>query len=170
MKFVYHERISNVLAKYNAEMYYAVIGVQDDIETSLCVMEAYMPLFFKRALGIYRTMGMVQSIQNQSSSSLGIKRKKSKRHDRANLPLGARKSIAFTKNETPHKQEISELAKRILTKNLTLEYEFYDFIKQRLKLQVKYLKGNAFPWNWCFDKNDMLKQKYGDFRNKNLFG
>ena len=131
-------------------MYYAVIGVQDDIETSLCVMGAYLPLFFKRALKIYKTMGMVQFIRSENIS-LPTQRKL-KSYIKSASPLASRKSLKFTKNETPHKQQISSLARRILTKNMTLEYEFYEFIKQRLKLQVNYLKKKMFPRNWCPDK------------------
>jgi len=137
-------------AKYNAEMYYAVVGVQDDIETSLCVMAHYLPLFFKRALNIYRTMGMVQLIQTENSTlaSLATQRQlKSK--SKAVLPIASRKSLKFTKNKTPHKQQISKQARMILTKNMTLEYEFFGFIKQRLKLQVSHLRKKMFPRTWC---------------------
>ena len=135
---------------YNAETYYAVIGVQDDIETSLCVMEHYLPLFFKRALNIYRTMGMVQLIQTENSTMASLAtQRKLKSNSKAGLSLASRKSLKFTKNQTPHKQEISKLARKILTKNMTLEYEFFGFIKQRLKLQVKHLRTKMFPRTWC---------------------
>ena len=45
-------------------MYYAVIGLQEDIETSLCVMEAYVTLFFKGALKVYYNMGRYQRKQS----------------------------------------------------------------------------------------------------------
>lgn len=131
-------------------MYYAVVGVQDDIETSLCVMEHYLPLYFKRALNIYRTMGIVQLIKNENSTlaSLATQRKL-KGNAKVALPIASRKSLKFTKNQTPHKQQISKQARQILTKNMTLEYEFFGFIKQRLKFQVKHLRKKMFPRTWC---------------------
>ena len=106
------------IAKYNAEMYYAVIGLQEDIETSLCVMEAYVPLFFKGALKTY---------QNTFT------------------PQAPHKG-------TPHKQTISDLARSILATNMTFEYEFYDFVKHRLKVQVKSLGAQKYPRNLCGGK------------------
>ena len=126
-----------------------MIGVQDDIETSLCVMEHYLPLFFKRALKIYRTMGVVQFIQTENSS-LASERKLLEIHSKSVASLLSKKSLKFTKNETPHKQQISDRARDILRKNMTLEYEFYDFIKLRLKAQTRYLKQKMFSRNWCF--------------------
>ena len=100
-----------ILAKYNAEMNYAVIGTQEDIESSLCVMEHYVPLFFKGALKIYKHTG--------------------------------------TKKATKNKQKISRRAKEILKHNMTLEYEFYEFVKQRLNIQAEYLRKKFYPKSWC---------------------
>ena len=90
-------------------MYYAVVGLQEDIETSLCVLEAYVPLFFKGALEL---------------------------HKRRPAWGGSH-------------HEISDLARSILATNMTLEYEFYDFVKHRLKLQVKSLEEQEYPKNLC---------------------
>ena len=154
-----------LLAKYNAENNYAVIGVQDDIETSLCVMEHYLPLFFKRALKIYRTMGVVQFIQTENSS-LVTQRKLLKVHSKSVEALLSKKSMKFTKNETPHKQQISDEAREILKKNMTLEYDFYEFIKQRLKAQTKYLKRKTYPRNWCFDRSTYNNEAYQNLKSK----
>ena len=81
-------------------MYYAVIGLQDDIKTSLWVMEAYSPLFFKGALKVYYGMGCNQRKQS-----------------RTNKPT---KSIAFDRHVTPHKQTISDLARSKLATNIDL--------------------------------------------------
>ena len=135
-------------------MNYAVIGVQDDIETSLCVMAAYVPLFFTRALKIYKTMG-VDQFMNPENRNLRTKREL-KSDVKTSSPVTFRKLLKFMKNETPHKQNISVLARRILTKNMTLEYEFYEFIKQRLKLQVGHLRKQVFLRNWCYDIWDMI--------------
>ena len=122
-------------------------------------MEHYLPLFFKRALKIYRTMGVVQFIQTENTS-LVTQRKLLSSHSKSVSSLLSKKSMRFTKNETPHKQQISSLAKEILRKNMTLEYEFYEFIKQRLKSQVKYLKRKMFPRNWCFERTNYLSDAY----------
>ena len=121
-----------------------MIGVQDDIETSLCVMDHYLPLFFKRALNIYRTLGLEKFIQTENSTSV------------SEQELLSKKSLKFTKNETPHKQQVSEQARDILKKNMTLEYEFYEFVKLRLQAQSDFLKQKMFPRNWCFNRiNDI---------------
>ena len=134
-------------------MNYAVIGIQDDIETSLCVMEHYLPLYFKQALTIYRSMGVEQLIQI-GNNSLESEQKILEANSKSVSLLFSEQSLKFTKNETPHKQQISEQARDILRKNMTLEYEFYEFIKQRLKAQVEYLKRKAFPTNWCLHKTN----------------
>ena len=146
-------------------MHYGVIGIQNDVETSLCVMEAYVPLFFKGALNIYKKMGMEQLTQYLIPSTLnnlthgisnGTRSTNTPRKLLNNInrlfPLEFRKSFPFVKNETPHKQSISDLARNILANNMTLEYEFYEFVKHRLKLQVKSLRKQRFPRNWCSGK------------------
>ena len=127
-----------LIAKYNAEMYYAVIGLLEDIETYLCVMEAYVPLFFKGALKLYFERG-----SDQRKQSLTKKAKKSKI---------LRKPIAFASNVTPHKQTISDLARSILATNMTLDYDFYGFVKHRLKMQVESLRKQKYPMNLCGGK------------------
>ena len=116
-----HEICFSLIAKYNAEMYYAVIGLQEDIKTSLWVMEAYVPLFFKGALKVYYGMGSSKRKQSRAKKTT--------------------KYIAFDRHVTPHKQTISDLAKSILATNMTLDYEFYDFVKHRLKMQVEKLRN-----------------------------
>ena len=126
-----------------------MIGVQDDIETSLCVLEHYLPLFFKQALNIYRTRGQEKIIQTKNSR-LVSEQQLPEINSTYGASLLSKKSLKFTKNETPHKQQISEQARAILKKNMTLEYEFYEFIKHRLKAQTRYLKQKMFSRNWCF--------------------
>ena len=126
-----------------------MIGVQDDIETSLCVLEHYLPLFFKKALNVYRTLGLEKIIQTKNSR-LVSEQQLPEINSTYGASLLSKKSLKFTKNETPHKQQISEQARAILKKNMTLEYEFYDFIKLRLKAQTRYLKQKMFSRNWCF--------------------
>ena len=120
-------------------MHYAVVGLQEDIKTSLCVMEAYVPLFFKGALKLSYERG-----NNQRKQSL---KKKAKKY------MILRKPIAFASNVTPHKQTISNFARRILATNMTLEYEFYGFVKHRLKMQVEHLREQKYPINLCGGKS-----------------
>ena len=86
-------------------MSYAVIGIQEDIESSLCVMEHYVPLFFKGTREIYKKMGKHAS-----------------------------------KKVTSNKQRLSRRAGEILRNNMTLDYEFYEFVKQRLNIQIGHLR------------------------------
>ena len=69
------------------------------------------------------------------------------------LPLEIGKSnMPFVMNDTPRQQTISDLARSILATNMTLEYEFYDFVKHRLELQVKTLRTQEYPANLCSGK------------------
>ena len=111
-------------AKYNAEHYYSVIGVSSEIESSLAVMEAYLPKFFQGATHIYSRMGMLYR---------PVKSRFMRRLMSSNLP----RPMPFRKNQTPNKKEISAKARAILKANMTLEYEFYDFVLQRLRLQKR---------------------------------
>ena len=100
-------------------------------------------------------MGVVQFIQTENSS-LVSERKLLEIHSKSVASLLSKKSLKFTKNETPHKQQISDQARDILRKNMTLEYEFYEFVKLRLQAQSDFLKQKMFPRNWCFNRiNDI---------------
>ena len=90
-------------------MNYAVIGSQDDIETSLCVMEHYLPLYFKQASTTYRSMGVEQLIQI-GNNSLESEQKILEAHSKSVSLLFSEQSLKFMKNENPHKQQISERA------------------------------------------------------------
>ena len=97
-------------------------------------------------------MGMKQFNQTQNTSLASLESdQKLKTLLITGSPLASRKPLIFTKNETPNKQEISKEARQILTKNMTLEYEFFEFIKERLKLQVTYLRKTMFLSTWCKD-------------------
>ena len=45
--------------------------------------------------------------------------------------------VQYKKNETPNKKELTPEARAILVANMTLEYEFYQFVKERLRLQKR---------------------------------
>ena len=87
-------------AMENVERRYAVVGVTEDFDKSLRVLEAYVPRFFRGASDFYRDQ------------------------------LGG-----LRMNSNLYKPRLSEEARVALAKNFTLEYEFYEFCKQRLEKQ-----------------------------------
>ena len=118
-------------------MYYAVIGTQDDYEASLCVMEGYIPAFFKGAVQILNEMGKKQEQRKNKE----IWEKYPSKNFRTNRTkrFGTR-----LMNETPNKKELSEMARSTLAASMTEEYEFFDFVKQRLQLQKQSLIKQNF--------------------------
>ena len=46
-------------------------------------------------------------------------------------------TLQYMKNQTPNKKELSPKAREVLRANMTLEYEFYQFVKQRLRKQKR---------------------------------
>lgn len=59
MEFCYISRAFNSpyalqKAKANVEQHYAVVGVLEELELSLKVLEKYVPLFFDGALDVYK--------------------------------------------------------------------------------------------------------------------
>lgn len=83
-------------AMYNVEHRYTVVGVLEQFNSSLTVMEHYLPRWFK---------GAVELIPEKHPNS--------------------------HKHEEP-----SEEAAKVLGQRLSLEIELYDFIKQRLQIQL----------------------------------
>ena len=116
-----------------------------------------MPLFFKDALSTYRTMGMEQVIERQGHNDTGMK--KVQMNLKKLYSYAIRNSYKFVKNETPNKKKLSELARSILTANMTMEYDFFEFVKQRLNLQKLLLKKQKFPGSWCND-NRVRRNNY----------
>ncbi|XP_076309271.1 heparan sulfate 2-O-sulfotransferase hst-2-like isoform X3 [Tachypleus tridentatus] len=90
-------------AKMNVQRYYTVVGVLEEMNKTLEVLEGYIPHFFK---GIFSLYTLKSEIQNRNS----------------------------------RKKMVSEEVKRILKKNLTMEYEFYEFIREKLHEQFKHLR------------------------------
>ena len=130
-------------------MYYAVVGIQEDIETTLCVMERYVPLFFKGALDIYRRMGIDQVVKQQGHNETGMETSQINHKKLYSHPIGT--FYKFVRNETPNKKKLSEQARRILAANMTMEYDFFQFVKQRLHLQKVQLKKQTSLEGWCND-------------------
>merc|ERR1712029_27881 len=89
-------------AKFNAEKYFSVIGLSEDFQLSLFVMEHYLPRYFLGASQLYQKRTKKQKL-----------------------------------NKTKIKEELTAEAKAILRVNMTLEYEFYEFVKERLMKQKR---------------------------------
>ncbi|XP_064546019.1 heparan sulfate 2-O-sulfotransferase pipe isoform X8 [Drosophila montana] len=88
-------------AKRNVEKRYAVVGTWEDTNTTLSVLEAYIPRYFAGAKDVYYAM----------------------RRDMENV------------NRNAFRPTISEEARALLSRNLTQEIEFYQFVRQRLNKQ-----------------------------------
>lgn len=114
-------------AKFNAEKYYSVIGVVSDLESSLSVMEHYLPKYFSGVSQLYKQMGLYNMQRNVGKDSIKLLH---------SLHTGHPK-VQYKKNETPNKKELSAEARAILAANMTLEYEFYHFVKERLRQQKR---------------------------------
>ena len=93
------------IAKSNVERFYPVVGVVENINMTLMILEAKMPQYFKGAFEEYYT-------------GEGVMSKRNKNHE---------------------KKEVSQDVINMIKKNITYEYEFYNFCKQRLENQFKLL-------------------------------
>ena len=87
------------LAKSNVEKYYAVVGVLENMEDTLRVLEQYVPDFFDGALKVYQASPKKKTNQNML------------------------------------KPQVSRTIKQLLAKNMTYEFDFYEFCRQRLYKQ-----------------------------------
>ncbi|XP_042887556.1 heparan sulfate 2-O-sulfotransferase pipe-like [Penaeus japonicus] len=92
-------------AKRHVEHWYPVVGILEDINSTLAVLQDRLPSFFDGVLELY---------YNQL--------------------------LAPHHNRNRHRPRVSEEVEQIFRKNLTTEYEFYDFIRQRLSLQYQTIK------------------------------
>ncbi|XP_068210961.1 heparan sulfate 2-O-sulfotransferase pipe-like isoform X2 [Palaemon carinicauda] len=90
-------------AKFHAEYEYSVIGIAEDWNTTLGVLEQYLPTFFNGAR------------QRYFSSEF-------------------EKERMVNKNPKKYK-EVSEEVRKALKNRMALEYELYEFLKQRLHMQ-----------------------------------
>ena len=94
-----------------------MVCVLEEIESCLQILEEYLPNFFANSSQIYHK-NMLTSFINTPSNHQTI----------------------FT-NENIHKKPVEEKTKKHLLKSpvFQLEYEFYDFVMQRLHLQKAHL-------------------------------
>ena len=88
-------------AKANVERYYAVVGVLEQFDESIRVMEAYAPRFFANAPETYRELMRERHV-----------------------------------NKNIYKPRTPDYVRRALAANFTLEIEFYEFCKHRLRQQM----------------------------------
>ncbi|XP_076304948.1 uronyl 2-sulfotransferase-like isoform X2 [Tachypleus tridentatus] len=89
-------------AKENVEKYYSVVGVLEQMDITIKVMEAYLPQFFRGLFKVHKKTGIV--------------------------------------NKTSKKDKVPRRIKEMLKRNLKTEYEFYNFIIDRLHKQYRTLK------------------------------
>ncbi|XP_059078770.1 heparan sulfate 2-O-sulfotransferase 1-like [Tigriopus californicus] len=97
-------------AKSNLERHYSVVGIMSDLETSLRVMEAYLPAFFTGAEHLFRRMRSPNGEEFRRNP--GIK------------PV------------TPLDSRLHESLKS----NLSTEYQFYEFALKRLIDQDRHIR------------------------------
>nr|XP_027238588.1 heparan sulfate 2-O-sulfotransferase pipe-like [Penaeus vannamei] len=108
----HHRELNNMAAlntaKTNVERWYPVVGILEDLNATLAVLQDRLPGFFEGVLDMY---------YNQL--------------------------LAPHHNRNRHRPSVSQDIDLALRKNLTTEYEFYDYIRQRLTLQYQDLKGRG---------------------------
>ncbi|KAK4313053.1 hypothetical protein Pmani_015574 [Petrolisthes manimaculis] len=92
-------------AQHNVEAWYAVVGVLEDINSTLTVLHHKLPQFFYGVTDIYYN-----------------------------------ELLAPHHNKNWNRPKTTPQVEEVLKRNLTLEYEFYNFIRQRLNLQYQHIQ------------------------------
>ena len=120
-------------AKENVEKHYAVVGVLEELNKTLTVMEHYIPRFFKGAKDVYWSKCEILCRQFLIPLS--------------NVHIFFSDEInVFSKiNRNIYKPPVAEETKNIVRKNFTRELEFFDFCKQRLHKQYLALNLDNRP-------------------------
>ena len=95
--FLHALRLCYSEAKRNVDRYYAVVGVLEEFEKSIRVLEAFIPRYFKGASETFLSMPAV--------------------------------------NKNIYRPKVSLKTKQLVRKNMTKEYEFYNYCRQRLHKQ-----------------------------------
>ena len=112
------ERALN-LAKENVEKHYAVVGVLEEMNKTLTVLEHYVPRFFKGARDVYYSE-LQNDLRSFYPTSLFILDEVQK----------------YSKiNRNIYKPPVSDETKKLVRQNFTREIEFFEFCKQRLHKQ-----------------------------------
>lgn len=99
------------IAKQNVEQFYSVVGVLEQLDKSIDIIEAYIPKFYKSAKKIFQA-------QNSSKE----------------------KGVTNT-NKNPNKKKLSDKVRKLMEKHFDQEIEFYEFCLQRLDRQWRNLKS-----------------------------
>ncbi|XP_055327772.1 heparan sulfate 2-O-sulfotransferase pipe-like isoform X2 [Paramacrobiotus metropolitanus] len=92
-------------AKENVEKFFTVVGVLEDIDITLRVLQHQLPQYFSGVVELYKA-------SQDHVINKGLNRK----------------------------QDVSQDVKDVIRKNLTAEYEFYDFIRDRLHFQAQLIR------------------------------
>ena len=120
----------------NVEKHYAVVGILEELNKTLTVLEHYVPRFFKGALNTYWSK-RDSTIQLMYRSILN-----------ASFWLSDEVHMYSKINRNIYKPPVAEATKEIVRKNFTREIEFFEFCKQRLHKQYLALNLNENqPWN-----------------------
>jgi dermatan/chondrotin sulfate uronyl 2-O-sulfotransferase UST len=99
----FNSEVALQIAKNNVEKYYPVVGIVEDTNMTLSVLESVMPEYFEGAKLMYNTDPEIQRFQHRNA----------------------------------YKLPVSQKVLKLVAANFTQEIEFYEFCKQRLKLQFK---------------------------------
>ena len=88
------------LAMRNVDKYYSVVGILEEMQWTLPVLESFLPVYFSGASTIFEDLGKNAKI-----------------------------------NRNPVKPQVREDIKKMVAQNMSLEFAFYEFCKQRLYKQ-----------------------------------
>lgn len=94
-------------ARQNIERHFSVVGVLEDLNMTLTLLEKSVPIFFRGAAAFYHKEGLHEN-RNRSGPS-----------------------------------KVAPWTRDMLRRNLSLEYELYEFVRQRLHAQWRHLAVSA---------------------------
>lgn len=86
------------------EKHFAVVGILEDLDMTLSVLERKLPRYFAGVMDLWSDSNSDGQVVNKGRN---------------------------------RRQDVSPETKEIIRANLTIEYEFYDFIKNRLISQSR---------------------------------
>ena len=122
------------MAKYNLETRYSVVGLVEHFDTSLAVMEQYLPgEIYIVAKKIYLFNGIPAFFSGASTRF-----KKQSKKSNANPHPPPSNQTMYVRLTIFH--PLIFMFRDILRKRLHLDIDFYEFAKQRLFLQWKKIK------------------------------
>ena len=115
------------LAKFNVENHYAVVGVLEELTLSLKVFENYLPHMFFNITRLYQEGAKDPSIFSRPFKSAHVSNQT---------------EFYVNKNQIYEGSLVTPKVRSHLQKSpvFVLEYEFYEFVKQKLHVQAMDLK------------------------------